>query len=181
MGSRMLNEQVSACLFGAVMAAVSGCAQLTQSEIKFLETRELDLPYGEAYMAAANGLFSLGFAIEHSDKESGIITGKRKDPQTGAKIGAAVAFGVLGLLAVGDREESVTFMLTELGSELTQLRMKVIINGKSVVDRKLMTKIWQQIEREAMLETRPPAPPAKPEDEATAAGYTPEDQHPPGG
>jgi len=30
--------------------------------------------------------------------------------------------------------------------------MKVIDNGKPVIDRQLMTRIWQQIEREAMLD-----------------------------
>lgn len=132
-----------------------GCASMTQAEIKALETREMDLPYDEAYQAAMNGLFSLGFTIEHSDKASGIMTGKRSDPQTGAKIGAAVAFGVLGLLAVGDHNEAVTFKLAALEPRLTQLRMKLIVNGKPIVDRTTMTKIWQQIEREAMLESRP--------------------------
>jgi hypothetical protein len=129
--------------------------QLTQSEIKALETRELDLSFEETYKAAANGLFSLGFTIEHSDKQSGIITGHRKDPQTNARIGAALCFGIIGLLATGDRNEAVTFMVEQIGPKLSQLRMKVIINGNSVVDREFMTKIWQQIEREAMLESRP--------------------------
>jgi hypothetical protein len=133
----------------------AGCTQLTQSEIKSLETREMDLSYDDGYKAAANGLFSLGFTIEHSDKQSGILTGHRKDPNTGAKIGAAILFGVVGLLATGDRDEAVTFMVEALEPKLTQLRMKVVINGKSLVDRQFMTKIWQQIEREAMLESRP--------------------------
>ncbi len=138
-----------------VFVLISGCAPLTQAEVKALETRELDLPYNEAYQAAMNGLFSLGFTLDHTDMASGVVTGKRQDPQTGAKIGAAIAFGVIGLLAVGDRNEAVTFKLVKLAPRLTQLRMKVIINGKPVTDRTFMTKIWQQIEREAMLESRP--------------------------
>jgi len=62
--------------FGALLLLVGslpGCATLSQSEIKFLETRELGLGYDEAYRAAANGLFSLGYAISHSDKASGIL------------------------------------------------------------------------------------------------------------
>lgn len=133
----------------------AGCVQMTQSEIKALETREMDLSYDDAYKAAANSLFSLGFTVEHSDKQSGILTGHRKDPNTANKIGAAILFGVIGLLATGDRDEAVTFMVDALEPRLTQLRMKVVINGKSVVDREIMTKIWQQLEREAMLESRP--------------------------
>jgi hypothetical protein len=153
-GSLALNA--SGALIGAsVLLGPCGCATLTQAEIKALETRELDLPYDEAYQAAMNGLFSLGFTIDHSDKESGVVTGKRTDPQVGAKLGAAVVLGVVGVLAVGDRSEAVTFKLAALEPRVTQLRMKVVVNGKAVVDRQFMTKIWQQIEREAMLESRP--------------------------
>lgn len=159
----MYDRNVTALLIILVVGK-SGCAPLTQAEIKALETREIDLPYDEAYRAAANGLFSLGFTVEHSDKVSGILTGHRKDPQTGAKIAAGLLFGVLGVLATGDRDEAVTFMLAALDEKTTQLRMKVIINGQAIIDRTFMTKIWQQIEREAMLESRPSerTPPSQP-------------------
>lgn len=133
----------------------SGCAHLTQAEIKALETREMDCSYDMAYRASSHGLFSLGFTISHSDKESGILTGTRHDPNTGAKVVNAILFGVIGLAATKARNEAVTFMLTPLEPELTQLRMKVIVNGRAAIDRKFMTRIWQQIEREAMLELRP--------------------------
>ncbi|MFH1748208.1 MAG: hypothetical protein ABIG44_14330 [Planctomycetota bacterium] len=137
-----------------VLAAASGCSQMTQAEIKALETRELDLPYDEAYKAAANGLFSLGFTISHSDKESGVISGKR-NKKVGSLSVTFLLFLPLPTVGQGSHEEGVTFMLTELDPMLTQLRMKVVINGKPVADRKFMTNIWQQIEREAMLESRP--------------------------
>ena len=59
------------------------------------------------------------------------------------------------LLATQDRNEAVTFMLSPLEPKLTQLRMKVMVNGQPLADRTMMTKIWQQLEREAMLESRP--------------------------
>ncbi len=156
MSSMSLFARTMAVVAGlSALGGSTGCAPMTQAEIKMLETREMDLPFDDAYQAAMNGLFSLGFTIEHTDKASGIMTGKRSDPQTGAKIGAAVAFGIIGLLAVGDRNEAVTFKLAVLEARVTQLRMQVIVNGKAVVDRQFMTKIWQQIEREAMLESRP--------------------------
>jgi len=137
------------------VSLVVGCKTMTQSEIKFLETRELDLPYDNAYKAAANGLFSLGFAIDHSDKESGILSARQHDPRTGLKVSNAIFFGVIGLAATESVDHAITFMLTSVNPTLTELRMKVVRNGKAVVDRKLMTKIWQTIEREAMLATRP--------------------------
>jgi len=165
-------------MLGVVLLATgAGCTQLTQAEIKALETRELDLPFNEAYQAAANGLFSLGFTIAHSDKESGIVSGTRHDPCTGAKITNTIFFGALGLAATSDRNEAVSFMLSRIEDTVTQLRMKVVVNGKPVVDRKLMTQIWQQIEREAMLDAGPPQPPVQPaamrEPAAEAGGPSP--------
>lgn len=154
LNSVLIKQVVAVVLLGVAFGS-SGCVQLTQSEIKALGTREMDCPFDEAYKAASNGLFSLGFTISHSDKESGILTGTRHDPNTGAKVANTVLFGVLGLALTKDRNEAVTFMLTPLEPNLTQLRMQIIINGKVVVDRTFMTAIWQQIEREAMLESRP--------------------------
>lgn len=57
-------------------------------------------------------------------------------------------------------------MLSRIKPDLTQLRMKVLMNGKAVADRTMMTKIWQQIERETMMESRP-SDPHRPENEAT--------------
>lgn len=139
----------------SLVALTAGCTQLTQSEIKFLETRELDLAYEEAFTAAANGLFSLGFTVDHSDKDSGILTGSRKDPRVGAKVMNTVLFGVIGLAATSDRTEAISFMLRPLKSDVTLLRMKFLVNGKQILDRNFMTQIWQRIEREAMLDTRP--------------------------
>ena len=159
-------NSLGAHLFGMLVITCSqGCTQLSQSEIKFLETRELDLPYDEAYQAAANGLFSLGFTIEHSDKESGILTGRVHDPRTGLKIMNTVFFGLLGLAATTSADHSITFMLNPVESNMTQLRMQVVKNGKQIVDRKLMTRIWQQVEREAMLETKPVGPDPKKDSE----------------
>jgi len=145
-------------LTGLIAATIggSGCNQAArQAELKMLETRELDLSYDEAYKAATNGLFALGYTIDHSDKESGILTGKKHDPNTGGKIAGAMLLGVVGLLAAGENDEAVTFMLSCLDPETTQLRMKVVVNGKPVTDRTVMTRIWQQIEREAMLDSGP--------------------------
>ena len=134
---------------------LAACSQMTQSEIKALETRDLLLPYDEAYRAAANGLMSLGFTIDHSDKVSGIVSGKRNDPRTGVKITNAIFFGVIGLAATSGRNEAVSFMVSPLDDRESRLRMKVVVNGKPIADRKLMTEIWQRIEREGMLDSGP--------------------------
>jgi hypothetical protein len=154
MSSNVCGAGAFRALSVLAVSLVVGCKTMTQSEIKFLETRELDLPYDQAYQAAANGLFSLGFPIDHSDKGSGILSAKIN--KKAAKMSVTFLL-ILPMPTVGEgtNDEAVTFMLTSVNPTLTQLRMKVVRNGKPIVDRKMMTKIWQTIEREAMLETRP--------------------------
>ena len=143
----LLLKAAGAIVGLSALATSSGCATtMTQTEIKMLETRELDLPYEEAYNAALNGMFSMGLQVQHSDKASGIISG-----QAGDYIRQAQAGYWRGLFPV----RKVTLLVTEKGPNLSQLRMKVLINEVPKVDQQLMTKIWQQIEREAMLESRP--------------------------
>ncbi|MFQ5462837.1 MAG: hypothetical protein ACE5E5_09445 [Phycisphaerae bacterium] len=137
-----------------LVGLMPGCASMSQSEIKFLETRELDLGYDDAYRAAANGLFSLGYAINHSDKSSGILSARLVTHVAKSSVTFLLVLP-MATISEGRNEEAVTFMLTPINKHRTQLRMKVVFDGKPIVDRKKMTKIWQRIEREAMLETKP--------------------------
>jgi len=135
-------------LFGACMLA-PGCASTNQANIKFLETRELDMPYSAAYDAALNAVFSMGLSITHTDKGSGVISAQSGDHAQRATMGAiARAFHPV---------KKVTLMVRPRSDAITQLRMKVLINEEQQLDRKLMTEIWQRIEREAMLDAGPDA------------------------
>ena len=125
----------------------SGCSQMTQSEMKFLESRDLDAPYADVYDAALNAMFSMGLVIQHTDKESGIITGQSGDHVQRASVGWIWR----PLFPV----KKVTLMIKAEEPRVTRVRMKVLVNEKQQLDHKLMTEIWQRIEREAMLETRP--------------------------
>lgn len=133
---------------GAVAVFANGCQRpLSQAEIKFLETRDLDLPYDDAYNAALNGMFSMGLQITHSDRSSGVISGQVGDYAQRAQ----VHWLVRGQYKV----KKVTLLVTPINQQHSRLRMKVLINDQPQFDRQLMTEIWQRIEREAMLETRP--------------------------
>ena len=134
----------------AIMIAAAGCAtagSMTQAELKFLETREIDLSFHEAYDAALNAMFSLGLQITHSDKSSGVISGQAGD------------YVMRSTLKKSKQKKNpvkkVSLLISDRGPRLSQLRMKVLINEQPQIDRKLMTRIWQRIEREAMLDTRP--------------------------
>ena len=125
-----------------------GCQAMTQSEMKFLETREIDAPYSQVYDASLNAMFSMGLNIVHTDKQSGIITGQSGDHVQRASVG-------LLWRALIPPVKKITLKVSEDGPSLTQIRMKVLVNERQQLDRKLMTEIWQRIEREGMLETRP--------------------------
>ncbi len=120
----------------------TGCThRLTQSEIRFLETRELDASYEEVYGAAMNAIFSMGMTINHSDKASGVISGQSGDHALRASQRSKKKFLV----------KKVTLLITPRNRKNTLVRMKVLINEQQQLDRKLMTEIWQRIEREAVL------------------------------
>jgi hypothetical protein len=131
------------------LAGLTGCvSNPTQAEIKFLETREIDLPYEETYTAAVNTMFSMGLTITHTDKASGVISAQSGDHAMRATMRRSQQ--------KKHQVKKVTLMVTPRGDRLTQLRMKVLINEEQKLDRELMTAIWQRLEREAMLDTRPP-------------------------
>jgi len=142
---RMAHRPV--CLALAVLLAglAAGCRTLSQSEIKFLETRDMTLPYQEAYQAALNGMFSLGMQITHSDKQSGVISGQAGEYTNRRRYTSRRA---------KQSVRKVTLLLQPRGPRLTQLRMKVLIDEEPVIDRELMTAIWQRVEREALLDAR---------------------------
>lgn len=133
-----------------VLVCCAGCSshRRTQSELKFIETRELDLPYGEAYTAGINGLFGLGYQIIHSDKQSGVISGQ---------VGDSVLRSEAGRRKKKNYDVyKISLLLTPRGPDRTQLRMKLLVNEQPRLDRKVMTQIWQAIDREAMLDAPPP-------------------------
>jgi hypothetical protein len=123
---------------------------MTQSQVKAIETRELDLSYGDTYDACLKAMFATGMTIQHTDKTSGVITGQSGDHVQRTSAGAIwrPLFNV----------KKVTLMVKSVTEKLTQIRMSVLVNEQPQLDHKLMTKIWQQIDAEAMLESRPATP-----------------------
>lgn len=116
---------------------------MTQSQIRALETREIDAPYDKVYDASMNAMFSMGLSVQHTDKVSGIITG-----QVGDHVQRAATHWMFRAFV---NVKKVTLMITPCGPNKTTVRMKVLINEQPQVDEKLMTDIWQRIEKEAML------------------------------
>lgn len=130
------------------VAPVGGCTRSwSQAEVKFLETREVHRSFEEVYDGALNAMFSLGITIDHSDKASGVVTGQSGD--------YAYRSQLRGRSKKHYEVKKVTLLITPRAPQLTQVRMKVLVNEEEQLDRKLMTAIWQRIEREIMLNERP--------------------------
>lgn len=130
-------------LLAILIIGLTGCAQMTQSQIRALETREIDAPYDKTYDAAMNAMFSMNLSIQHTEKDSGILTGQLGDPVQRASVGLIwkPLYNV----------KKVTLMISPSGPKRTTVRMKVLINEQPQTDEKLMTDIWQRIEKEALL------------------------------
>ena len=150
----------------------------TQLGARQLEVRSLDVPYDDAYRAATQAMFSLGYSIKHSDKASGILAGTRmigikeakEDQQAKAAMGALSLvpyvgiLGALGSLAPGREATSleVTMFLQPMGPKQSQIRFKMQANGEPVWDQVTIDRLWVTTQREAMIESGPPvaSPPA---------------------
>jgi hypothetical protein len=130
----------------ALLLALAGCHRPTQGEMKFIETREVNRPYEPTYNACLNAMFSMGMTITHTDKQSGVISAQSGDHAQRADAGIWKGFYPV---------KKVTLMVRPRRPDRTQIRMKVLINEKQKLDRRLMTRIWQRIEREAMLDSGP--------------------------
>ncbi|UCF32315.1 MAG: hypothetical protein JSV78_08250 [Phycisphaerales bacterium] len=129
-----------------LLLLLAGCHRPTQAEIKFLETREVNRPYELTYNACLNAMFSMGMTITHTDKHSGVISAQSGDHAQRADAGIWKGFYPV---------KKVTLMVSPRRPDRTQIRMNVLINEKQKLDRRLMTRIWQRIEREAMLDSGP--------------------------
>ena len=129
-----------------------GCAhQMTQAEIGAMETRRVDAPYDDTYLAATGVLFDLGYTITHSDKASGLITGENKVSRANDRAAAYLALGVAGLL-IADEERKVTMLIREVGPQASTVRMKLTVQGKQSKQREVYTTIWNKILRQLMLD-----------------------------
>jgi hypothetical protein len=120
-----------------------------------METRELPIPYDQTYNAAANTLFTLGFNVEQSNLQSGMIRGRAYNPRTLERIvnttilEATLGAGAVGAVATPDESEAINFLLSEIEPEITYVRMQVYKNGRPIHDRKLVDEIWNTVASES--------------------------------
>lgn len=140
---------------------IIGCASAPhpdspgQLATREMETRDLFLSYYNAYRAATNAFFALGYTIKHTDKATGIIVGSKSDPGTGKKVAWILLFGIPGALIDTKTNYDITVMIAPKTPAITTIRVGASLNGQPVVNKDITNKVWTVIEREAMVDEGP--------------------------
>jgi len=167
---------VSAGLVSIELSFAQSSEDPTQLGARQIEVRSLDVSYDTAYRAATQALFSLGYSIVHSDKPSGILTASRttgtkqmkedqaarQERQTRTIFGLLPYIGWLApLLPEKEITQSsglqITMLIQPQGQNQTQIRFKMQQDGEPVWDQVTIDKLWVTTQREAMIESGPPA------------------------
>jgi hypothetical protein len=157
-------------VFILIFGCAAGQTQVPPGQLatKVMETRNLNIPYDRAYVAATNAFFAIGYSIKHTDKASGIIVGSKSDPGTGKKVGLVLLFGIAGALVDTKTNYEITVMLTPTAPAITTIRIGEAVDGQPIVNKEITDKLWTVIEREAMVDE----PVAKPKESEKSAKKT---------
>lgn len=137
----------------------SGGIKPGQLSLRAIETRPIDAPYDIAFRAATHALFALGLTVAHTEKGAGIISAKRNEKNTAAKIGWAVLIGVFSMMIDTDTKIDLTMFLSPAGEKQTRLRIGVMKDGEVVTDQQIIDSIWVVTQREALVEQGEQVPP----------------------
>lgn len=146
-----------------LLVSVSGfrCAWLeegdmSQSEIKNFETRDLDAPLDAVYAAATEAFFDLGYTMTHSDKSSGILVGEKRIDAVDSSWWSADA----------NREKTeaekydwlqLTILVRQETKTTSKIRIKTAIDKEPRLDKKAINEVWVYIQRQVLMEEKPSA------------------------
>ena len=134
-----------------------GCSSTPEIVPGQLATRAIEVRYIESdfettYKATVHSFAALGYTIEHSEKKTGVLTGRRETKTTGRTAYAILVLGPLGLAATsGETEEITIFVEKGNNQSRTKLRIQMIIGGKPQIDPVTVDAIWVVVKRESML------------------------------
>jgi len=123
-----------------------------QLATRAIEIRYIESNYETAFKAATHALFSLGYTISHTDKDSGILVGKRETADNGAKVGWVLLLGVAGAMMDTDTAQEITLFVDKgKDDSRTTLRIQMLVNGEAQIDPIVVDSIWVVAQREAMI------------------------------
>lgn len=155
---RLFQQSVLSIMLVLLVSCVGmGEKRMGQAAIKNLETREVDASFDEVYAAATEALFDLGYTIIHSDKDSGVLVGEKRQKKSNR---GWIIFGeTMGGQKIPEKEMYDMLQLTLLVRPKTdsssKVRIKTAVNKEKKLDKKAIDEVWIYIERQVLMEEDP--------------------------
>lgn len=142
-----------------VLTSFAGCSSgpkassFTQAQLNAIETREVEAGLDESFAAASGALFDAGYTISMSDRNAGLLTGKKGTDNTAARIWVSPY--------IRDTDFTISVQLRPLGPQRTAARVKTSVNGEPVVKKEAIDAFWTLMQRQVMMKA-PPLEPGAP-------------------
>lgn len=149
-------KRLLAALLLALLLPATGCttdgvnaANLTQAQLNAIETREIEAGMEESFNAASGAMFDAGYTIAMSDKNAGLLTGRKGVDNTAARIWVSPV--------IQDTNYTLSVQLRSLGTARTAARVKTSTNGEPIVRKEAIDAFWVLMQRQVLMK----APPAE--------------------
>ncbi len=141
------------CLIGIAFLA-GGCASdgvnpanLTQAQLNAIETREIEAGIDESFSAASGALFDAGYTIAMSDKNAGLLTGRKGQDNTASRIWVSPY--------IRDTDFAISVQLRSLGPTRSAARVKTSVNGEPRVKKEAIDAFWVLMQRQVLMKAPP--------------------------
>ena len=141
----------------AILFLLGGCssgglnpANMTQAQLNAIETREIEAGIDETFIAASGALFDAGYTIAMSDKNAGLLTGKKGQDNTASRIWVSPY--------IRDTEFTLSVQLRSLAPNRTAARVKTAVNGEPRIKKEAIDAFWVLMQRQVLMKEPPPEP-----------------------
>ena len=117
----------------------------TQAQINAIETRDVEASMSDTYTAASSALFDAGYTISMSDRQGGLLTGKRSVDKSAERMWISYT--------IQDEHFAVSIQIRETSESECAARIKTSKNGQAFVDKEAIDQIWVLMQRQVMMKT----------------------------
>jgi len=137
--------------FGAALAL--GCvsaptaSNFSQAQLTAIETREIEAGMSETYSAAASALFDAGYTIAMSDRDAGLLTGRKGKDNSAARAWISPD--------IRDTDFTISIQLRPITASSTAARVKTSVNGEPIVKKDAIDAFWNLMQRQVLMKAPP--------------------------
>lgn len=129
-----------------------------QAAVKNFETRSVDATFDEVYSAATEGLFDLGYTIQHSDKATGVLVGEKKVNKQNK-----IVIEIADILAEKETHKEdlsemlqLTLYIQPVDPKSTKVRIKTAVDKTPTFNKSAIDEVWVYIQRQVLMEGKVP-------------------------